>query len=109
MCALCAESTCLASSGMAWSLICWSRRLSVGYWIAFTAVIFPAAMLTSTCTGPYPVASALPSTTTVPDETADGAGPDPAADVAPDDPPPDTTCARDTEDDAVSGPEVLVR
>src|SRR5664280_2651301 len=105
MCAFCADSTCLASSGMAWLLISWSRRVSVGYRIAFTAVIFPAAMLTSTWTGPYLVASALPSTTTVPDAT----GPDAAADVAPVEPPPDTTCALDTEDDAASGPEVLVR
>src|SRR5664280_2045453 len=67
MCAFCADSTCLASSGMAWLLISWSRRVSVGYRMAFTAVIFPAAMLTSTWTGPYLVASALPSTTNVSD------------------------------------------
>src|SRR5664279_2330926 len=109
MCAFCADSTCLASSGMAWLLISWSRRVPVGYRMAFTAVIFPAAMLTSTWTGPYLVASAVPSTTTVPDAAADGGGPDAAAVVAPVEPAPDTTCALDTEEDAVSGPEVLVR
>jgi hypothetical protein len=51
--------------GRAWLLISWSRPLPFGYWTTETFVIFFAATVSCTCTGPQRVSATAPVTVVV--------------------------------------------
>src|SRR6476469_7948355 len=51
--------------GRAWALISWSRPLPFGYWTTETFVIFFAATVSCTCTGPQRVSATAPVTVVV--------------------------------------------